>query len=160
MGTTKQFCTFHLGELFLGVEVQQVQEVIRWQDLTRVPLAPSMLRGLINLRGQIVTALDLRERFGMPPLQGEEQPTNIVVRTEDGPMSLLVDSIGDVLEVDDECADRAPENLPAIIRKATRGVYKLEGHLLLTLDIEKTIQFPAASARQTSIHDVASHAAA
>jgi len=142
MATTRQFCTFHLGELFLGVEVQQVQEVIRWQELTRVPLAPAMLRGLINLRGQIVTALDLRQRFGMPPLTGEEQPTNVVVRTADGPMSLLVDAIGDVLEVGEECSARPPENLPATIRRVVGEVYKLDGHLLLALNVEKTIQLP------------------
>jgi purine-binding chemotaxis protein CheW len=74
MNETRQYCTFHLDGLFFGVEVSQVQEVLRYQDMTRVPLAPPMVRGLINLRGQIVTAFDLRQRLGMPPRPADEMP--------------------------------------------------------------------------------------
>lgn len=81
MSLERQFCTFHLDSLFLGIEVLRVQEVIRAQPMTHVPLAPPAVKGLINLRGQIVTAIDLRDRFGLPPLPSEQAPMNVVVRT-------------------------------------------------------------------------------
>ena len=93
-----QVCTFSLDHLFLGIEVLQVQEVIRAQALTRVPLAHRAVRGLINLRGQIVTAIDLRERLGLPAQPDGRESMNVVLRTDEGAVSLLVDEIGDVLE--------------------------------------------------------------
>jgi purine-binding chemotaxis protein CheW len=89
--TSKQFCTFFLNDLFFGVEVLQVQEVLRCQPMTRVPLSPPTVRGLINLRGQIVTALDLRHRLELPERDAGSQPMNVVVRSDDGAVSLLVD---------------------------------------------------------------------
>src|SRR5215813_3657652 len=97
--TTRQFCTFHVGNLFLGIEVQQVQEVIRYLEMTRVPLAADAVMGLINLRGQIVTAIDLRRRLQIAPRPFDEQPMNVVVRDGENAVSLLVDRIGDVLEL-------------------------------------------------------------
>src|SRR6185436_963350 len=99
MVSTQQYCTFFLDGLFFGVEVQHVQEVIRYQEMTRVPLAARVVSGLINLRGQIVTAIDLRRRLALPELPGGKLPMNIVVRTEDGIVSLLADEVGDVHEV-------------------------------------------------------------
>src|SRR5258708_763943 len=101
MSTSNQYCTFHLENLFFGVEVQKVQEVIRYQEMTRVPLASHVVQGLINLRGQIVTAIDLRRRLELNERPADRLPMNVIVRTDDGPMSLLVDEIGDVLEVDE-----------------------------------------------------------
>lgn len=145
MSDRRQFCTFHLNDLFFGVEVLKVQEVIRYQDMTRVPLAPAMVRGLINLRGQIVTAVDLRQRLGLPPLPDGELPMNVVVRTSEGAVSMLVDAIGDVLEVDDADFEAPPENLTGPAREVTTGVYKLDRRLLLILDVEKTVHTPASS---------------
>jgi len=98
----QQFRTFFLKDQFFGVPVQQVQEVIRYQEMTRVPLTPQVIRGLINLRGQIVMAVDLRRRFAMEDRPASQLPMNVVVRTDDGAVSFLVDEIGDVLEVDEE----------------------------------------------------------
>ena len=139
MAKTQQFCTFFLQDLFLGVPVEQVQEVIRYQEMTRVPLAPPAIRGLINLRGQIVMALDLRRRFGMEDRPEGEFPMNIVVRTNDGGVSFLVDEIGDVLEADEEDSERPPETLRGLGRELVRGVYKLQDHLMLVLDAERAI---------------------
>jgi purine-binding chemotaxis protein CheW len=94
----QQFCTFFLDSLFLGVEVQRVQEVLRQQEMTQVPLAPAVVRGLINLRGQIVTAIDLRRRLELPSAPARTPAMNVVVRTDDGAVSLLVDEIGDVIK--------------------------------------------------------------
>jgi purine-binding chemotaxis protein CheW len=135
----QQFCTFFLGDLFLGVPVEQVQEVIRYQDITRVPLAPEVIRGLINLRGQIVMAVDLRRRFGMPRLPETQLPMNVVVRTDDGAISFLVDEIGDVLEAEQEQFELPPETLQGPARDLVRGVYKLHGRLLLVLDTERAV---------------------
>jgi purine-binding chemotaxis protein CheW len=139
MSSARQFCTFHVGPLFLGIEVRLVQEVIRAQAMTRVPLAARAVRGLINLRGQIVTAIDLRERFGMPPAERDRAPMNVVVCTEAGPVSLLVDEIGDVLEVGDADYEDPPETLDAVSRELIQGVYKLPDRLLLVLDTEAAL---------------------
>ncbi len=138
----KQYATFFLNNLFLGVEVLKVQEVIRYQEMTHVPLAPDMIEGLINLRGQIVTAIDLRRRFGFPKLAEGLRPMNVVIRCDDGAVSLLVDEIGDVIEVDEENCDRPPETVKGIARELVTGVYKLKGHLLLILDTEKAMTVP------------------
>jgi purine-binding chemotaxis protein CheW len=96
---TRQYCTFFIDGRFFGLDVLKVQEIIRYQVMTRVPLARPVVRGLINLRGQIVTAIDLRRRLELGDRPDDQLPVNVVVHTEDGPVSLLVDEIGDVLEV-------------------------------------------------------------
>ena len=135
----RQFCTFFVADLFFGVDVLHVQEVLRFQQITRVPQAPPVVEGLINLRGQIVTAIDMRRRLQLPPRDGDQTPMNIVVRTEDGAGSLLVDEIGDVLDVDAASWEPSPENLDSNARGLIRGVYKLKGRLLLVLDTERAL---------------------
>jgi purine-binding chemotaxis protein CheW len=137
--TTQRFCTFLLDGLLFGIEVGRVQEVIRYQRMTRVPLAPDVVEGLINLRGQIVTAIDLRRRLALPPRAGDARPTNVVIRTEDGAVSLLVDEIGDVVEVAESNRESPPETLAPNARELISGVCKLKDRLLLVLDPEKTI---------------------
>ena len=140
MSGHRQFCTFLLDGLYFGVEVHKVQEVIRYQEMTRVPLASRVIQGLINLRGQIVTAIDLRRRLELRERPQELQPMNVVVRTDDGPTSLLVDSIGDVVEVPEEAFERPPETLRGVARELIRGAYKLRDRLLLVLDVNRTVQ--------------------
>ena len=93
-----------------------------------------MVRGLINLRGQIVTAIDLRERLDLPESEAESEPVNVVVQTDDGAVSLLVDEIGDVLEVGEEQFERPPETLQGSTRDLIQGAYKLPDRLLVILD--------------------------
>ena len=133
-----QFSTFFVADLFFGVDVLRVQEVLRFQQMTRVPRAPDVIEGLINLRGQIVTAIDLRRRLKLPPRDGNHLPTNMVVRTDESAVSLLVDEIGDVVDVDSSTYERPPENLDPGAREIIRGVYKLKDRLLLVLDAERT----------------------
>jgi purine-binding chemotaxis protein CheW len=140
-----QFCTFLVRGLFLGLEVTCIQEVIRYQPLTVVPLTPPVIAGLMNLRGQIVTAIDLRHRLGLPPREPGERPINVVVRTPDGAVSLLVDEIGDVIEVGDDSFERPPETLGDDARALIRGAYKLKDRLLLVLDAARTIDSEAAN---------------
>ena len=133
------FCTFQVDQLFLGVDVLQVQEVLKAQQMTPVPLAENEVRGLMNLRGQIVAAFDLRRRLGFVDRQDGVPAMNVVVRTPDGPVSLLVDEIGDVLELDTEKFEPAPETLQGLPRELIRGAYKLESRLLMVLDTTKTL---------------------
>lgn len=146
MSNAQQFCTFYVDRQFFGVPVQQVQEVIRYQEMTRVPLVPRVIRGLINLRGQIVVAIDLRRRLNSPERPEDQLPMNVVVRTADGALSLLVDEIGDVLEVQEETFERPPETLQGIARELVLGVHKLSGGLLLILDTEKAVNVADADA--------------
>jgi purine-binding chemotaxis protein CheW len=134
-----QYCTFYVEGQYFGLDVLQVQEIIRCQEMTRIPLASPMVRGLINLRGQIVTAIDLRRRLGLPDRRADREPVNVVVHTDDGAVSLLVDEIGDVLEVPEETFERPPETLQGTARELIRGAYKLENRLLLILDIERAV---------------------
>src|SRR5579871_1596116 len=141
-----QFSTFFVADLFFGVDVLRVQAVLRFQQMTRVPKAPDVVEGLINLRGQIVTAIDMRRRLGLPPRAGDQTPMNMVVRTDDGAVSLLVDEIGDVLDVDEATYERPPENLDPAARDLIRGVYKLKDRLLLVLDAERTVDLTVGQA--------------
>lgn len=137
MSERRQFCTFWMGQRLYGMPVEEVQEVMREQAMTRVPLAGSAVRGLINLRGKIVTAIDLRKGLGL----GEEKTTgplmNVVVSSEEYTVSFLVDAIGDVLEVGEEAFEDVPETLQGEARKLVAGVYKLPNGLLHVLDAEK-----------------------
>jgi len=122
-----------------GVDVQSVQEVIRYQYMTEVPLAPDSVVGLINLRGQIVTAIDLRRRLGLPRRDDDMLPMNVVIRSEDGPISFLVDKIGDVQEIDLENLESPPETLQNASGKLIQGAYKMKDRLLLILDTERAM---------------------
>lgn len=145
MSDTKQFATFLADGLLFGVDVTRVQEVIRYQPMTSVPLADPVVHGLINLRGQIVTALDLRTRLELPPRAGDGRPMNVIVRTEEGAVSLLVDEIGDVLEVSRENWEAAPPTLTGAARELISGAYKLKDRLLLVLDADKTTHLASAA---------------
>lgn len=136
----KQLCTFIVDGLHLGIDVTRVQEVIRHQDMTPVPLSSRVVGGLINLRGQIVTALDLRQRLGAPSRRDDELPMNVVIRHDEGVVSFLVDEIGDVLDVDEASFEPPPETLDATSKALVKGVYKLEGQLLLLLDTERAMR--------------------
>src|SRR5215470_7939499 len=120
---TVQFCTLFLDGACYGIEVTRVQEVIRSQRLTRVPLAPAVVAGLMNLRGQIVTAIDLRKRLGLPERTAKKPPTNVVVQTEGGVASLLVDEVGDVLQVPSDAFEAPPATLRRPARDLLRGAY-------------------------------------
>jgi purine-binding chemotaxis protein CheW len=140
MSQSSQFCTFYLDKLLFGVELKGVQEVIRSLDITSVPLAPKVVRGLINLRGQIVTAVDLRQRLELVPRSPDAPEMNVVVCSTDGAVSLLVDEIGDVVEVEESTFEAPPETLRGSMRAVILGVHKLQDRLLHVLDIEKACQ--------------------
>jgi purine-binding chemotaxis protein CheW len=140
MAGRRQFCSFFLDGLRFGVDVQHVQEVVPYQEMTRVPLAPPTVRGLLNLRGQIVTGIDLRRRLELPDRTADSRPMNVVLRSEESAVSFLVDDVGEVLEVADESCQHPPETLPMRIRELIEGVYPLDDELLLVLDIARTLE--------------------
>ena len=137
-----QYCTFYVGGLFFGVDVLKVQEVIRHQPMTRVPLAPAMVRGLINLRGQIVTAIDMRSRLALEPFPPDFHAMNVVLRLDDCSLSMLVDEIGEVIHVKPEAHERTPDNLVGPARQLVRNVCKLENVLMLVLAEERLWNIP------------------
>src|SRR5579862_3553322 len=150
MAHTFQFCTFYLDKLLFGVELKGVQEVIRSLEMTKVPLAPEVVSGLINLRGQIVTAVDLRRRLELQPNPEGVASMNVVVRSEDGAVSLLVDEIGDVVEVEENTFEPPPETLRGSVRSMILGVHKLDDRLLHVLDIVRACQISDAAAAATA----------
>ncbi len=139
MNQVKQYCSFNVGDHHLGVDVQQVQEVVRYQQMAKVPLSSPEVGGLINLRGQIVTAIDVRQRLQLPARPDGQLPMNVVIHTGEQPVSLLVDEIGDVVDADSEAFETVPETLVGVARDLVSGVYKLKDRLLLILDVGKTV---------------------
>jgi len=137
--TAVSLCTFRLGDLQIGIDVMLVQEVIRRQEATRVPLASEVIHGLINLRGEIVTTIDLRRRFGLSPHAEQDETMNVVIRTADGPVALVVDEIGDVIDADESLFELPPPTLTGPHREYITGVFKLDGTLLLLIDLEKVL---------------------
>ena len=135
---TAQYCTFWAAGNYFGVHVRDVQEVLRYQEMSAAPCAPGAVYGLINLRGQIVTAIDLRARLGLAPRPEDALPMNVVVRSRGEVVSLLVDDIGDVIDTGDIRVEPTPPTVPACIRDAVTGVIPLPEAILLLLDADIT----------------------
>ena len=139
MSATCQLCTFLLDRRWFAVPVNDVQEVLRFHDITRVPLAAKPIFGLINLRGLIVPAIDLRTRLELPARAEGCLPMNVVVRTTDGPKALLVDEIGDVLELANDAFEPPPHTVRGLARDLICGTYKQPNSLIHVLDVAKTV---------------------
>ena len=140
MQRERTLCTFQVAELFLGLEIGSVQEVLRGQEVTRLPLAAAPVRGIINLRGRIVPAVDLRRCLELPPVPEGMDRATLVVRGFEAPVSLLVDDVGDVMTVSEETFARTPETVRASARELLRGVFPLEDRLLLELDLGRVLR--------------------
>lgn len=140
MAANQRYATCFLKGICFGVHIEKVQEVLEFQEITPVPLSPAVLPGIINLRGQILTSIDLKTRLGLSASETDEQRMMIVVRTSEGPMNLVVDKIGSVLDVDPELFEEPTETLKAGVRAVTSHVCKLESGLVLVLDTETIIQ--------------------
>ena len=131
MNRQKQFCTLKVADLLLGIEVGEIQEIIRDTSFAPVPMAHPAIRGLINLRGQIVTAIDLRRRAGLQPSDDGAAYMTMVLGTAEEPLALVVDSVGDVVEVASDAFEPPPDTLRGEARRMIDGAYKLERELLL-----------------------------
>lgn len=139
------YATFLVDGHYLGIDVLEVQEVLREQRLTPVPLAPEVVEGLINLRGQIVPAIDLRRVLKLAPRAPGQERFSVVAHSQHGPVSLQVDEIGDAVELDGAGLEPPPANVDATVSALLRGVYQLKDRLLLVLDTSRATEImPAA----------------
>ena len=145
MNERQQFCSFHVDNLLFGVDVHKVQEVIRHLDITRVPSAPPSVRGLINLSSQIIAAIDVRRCLDLPDRLPHGLFVHLICRTEDGPVSFLVDEIGEVLELAEDALAFSPEALNGRLRECVCDAYKLPDRLLLVLDTERMLRAASAA---------------
>jgi purine-binding chemotaxis protein CheW len=139
MGTTQQFCSFFVDGLCFGIEVEWVQEIRNMTSMTRVPLAARAIGGLLNLRGNILTAIDMRRCLEVTALPADQPPVNIVLRTAEGDVCLLVDRMGDVLDVDADDFELPPRTLSARSRELIRGAYHLDERLMMVLNLESIL---------------------
>jgi purine-binding chemotaxis protein CheW len=145
MVETRLLCTFWLDRLYFGVNVRDVQGVISHQPLTRVPLAPPAVRGLINLRGEVIAGIDLRPCLELEAKTGECTWTNIILKGSSGSVSLLVDRVGNIATVAEHQLEPPPETLPARIREITDRVCQIDGRLMLLLDVEAAIEMASGT---------------
>jgi purine-binding chemotaxis protein CheW len=145
MSETRQFCSFYLDQLLFGIESQKIQEIVVYRELRPVPLAPPAVRGLMNLRGQVVVAFELRRQLELPERPPNMTPVCLMVRADQGTVCLLADEVGNVLEVQEETFEPAPETLSPRLRSVILGVHKLEGQLMHVLDTDRACEIGTAS---------------
>jgi purine-binding chemotaxis protein CheW len=139
-----QFCTFYLDHLLFGVDSQKIQEVVTYRDLRPVPLAPPVVSGLMNLRGQVVVALELRRQLELSERPADMTPICLVVRSAAGTVCLLADEVGNVVDVEDETFEPSPETLSPRLRSVILGVHKLEHQLMHVLDTDQACEIRAS----------------
>jgi purine-binding chemotaxis protein CheW len=128
------------GQLF-GIPVLQVRDVLGAQRLTRIPLAPAEIAGSLNLRGRIVTAIDLRVRLGLAQTAEQDERMSVVVEHSGELYSLLVDTVGEVLTVDPARCEQNPGTLDSFWRDVSAGICKLDNNLLVVLDVDRLLVF-------------------
>ena len=139
MDTSKSYSTFTIDHFYFGIRTTDVTELTRDNEVTPVPLAPGSVRGLINLRGQIVTAINIRKRLGITGTDYVERPIALFYNLNGNLFGLLVDAVNDILEVQESGFELPPGHLPESAQEFIKGVYKLEDRLLFVLDPRKIV---------------------
>lgn len=140
MADVVQFVTVKVGKQSFGIPVLDVEDIIGPQPVTRVPLSLDVIRGSLNLRGRIVTAVDLRTRLSMPKADGDNH-MNVVVEYKGDLYSLVVDEVGDVLNISSAAIDPHPATMAVKLREVSNGIHKLDGELLVLLDVAEILTF-------------------
>lgn len=143
----QKVCTFRIGPHLFGIDVESMREVLEHWITTPVPLTPSCVLGVINLRGQIMMAIDLRRRLGIIEQDAGHARVNLVIYTDEEHVAFVVDSVGDVVEVSDDQLEPPPETLTGDSRELIRGVFKLPNQIILLLDAAR-----AADPGETTSH--------
>lgn len=133
-----QYCGFKIGDEEYGIPVMEVQEVIKPQVVTPIPLASDFIRGLINLRGQIVSCLSLRRLFGQED-ELEKDHMNIIVKGDEGLFSLVVDEVTDIINIENDNVEKAPDTINPNLKKYVDRIFKRESGLVILLDIKRLI---------------------
>jgi purine-binding chemotaxis protein CheW len=126
------------GQLF-GLPISRVQDVFMPDRLTRVPQASVEIAGVLNLRGRIVTAIDLRRRLGLPPRSGGRPPMAVGIELRGESYGLLIDSVGEVMKLADNTQEPNPVNLDSKLAAVSAGVHRLDGQLLVILDVDRVL---------------------
>ena len=139
MPDSLRICTFLLGDRTFALPVAEVREVVKDLETTPVPLAPGSVLGLVHLRGQIATVVDLRRRLDLPPRDPQEPHVNVVVQGADGLVCLPVDDVGDVIDVPSSAVERPPDTLRPAVRELVRSICKLHDELVLLLDTARAV---------------------
>ncbi len=134
-----QMCTFWIGDALCGVDIRCVQEINRQVDATPVPLSPPHVLGVMNLRGRVVTVVDLAAKLGLGRTRFTDETRNVIVHSQEEPVGLLVDRIADVVDVDPGAVEPAPANLGGIRGTAFQGVLRTEGSLVGILDVDAVL---------------------
>ena len=134
-----QLVSFKLGEEEFGVDIMQVQEIIRMQNITAVPNAPEFVEGVINLRGRVIPIVDLRKRFGLEEKSHDKATRIIVVKVDDLTVGLIVDEVSEVLRIPVDTVEPPPPIVAGVESEYIKGVGKLEDRLLILLDLSKTL---------------------
>jgi len=144
-GNHKDFLTIKIDGQMFGIPILQVQDVLGEITVTRIPLAPPQVSGSLNLRGRIVTAIDVRKCLGLTPLENVDKRMSVVVMHDDELYSLIIDKVGDVLTLQDKEFEQNPATLDITWKSISLGVYRLQGQILIILDVPKlllTLQHP------------------
>ncbi len=136
---SRQFVTMSIDNQMLGIPVYSVRDVLKSQNLARIPLSKPEVAGAINLRGRIVTVLDLRKRLGIKNRDSNAHVMHVVVEQDDELFSIMVDSVGDVLNLRTDQFEKSPVNLSQQWKEVAASVCQLENELLVILDIEATL---------------------
>jgi purine-binding chemotaxis protein CheW len=144
-GNLREYVTASIGGQLCGLPIQQVQDVFMPERLTRVPLAPPEIAGVLNLRGRIVTLIDMRDRLGLQPRTGEGQAMAIGVEAGGESYGLLIDSVGEVLKLDDAAREPNPINLDPRLARVSAGIHRLEGQLLMLVDVDRVLDLGVKS---------------
>jgi len=144
-GNLKEYVTATVGGQLFGLPILRVQDVFKPERVTRVPLAPTEIAGVLNLRGRIVTLVDLRKRLDLPSVGDDRPQMAIGVDWRGESYGLLIDAIGEVLNLEDEAREANPVNLDDGLARMTLGVHRLDDHLLLVLDVERVLDIAIAS---------------
>ena len=142
--TTRDYVTMVIENQLFGIPVLTVQDVLGPQRITRIPLSPPEVAGSLNLRGRIVTAIDVRLRLGLPNRPGDENRMSVVVDSRGELYSLMVDQVGEVLSLPNAKFERNPPTLDPLWRDFSVGIYRLDATLLVVLDVVKLLDFTRA----------------
>lgn len=138
---TEDYVTVFIGDQLLGLQVLRVQDVLGPQRITRVPLAPPEVLGSLNLRGRIVTAIDVRRRLGLPARTDKKPSMSVVVEHHGDLYSLQVDSVGEVMTLNVDDYEANPSTMEQLWREVSNGIYRLKDRLLVVLDVDRLLNF-------------------
>jgi purine-binding chemotaxis protein CheW len=138
---TQDFVTFVIADQLFGISVLQVQDVLSAHRITPVPMAPPEIAGSLNLRGRVVTVMDVRRRLGLSQRESEDEPMSIVVEHGQDLYSLMVDSVGEVLALATSEFEGNPPTLDPQLREYSAGIYRLDDKLLVMLDVDRLLDY-------------------